>query len=61
MTDSTELKQNIDHWKKLASLQRSISADADSWWNTYSQLCSYYVDINGKEWIVILLPAQLFV
>ena len=20
-------------------------------------MCSYYVDINGKEWIVVLLPS----
>ena len=58
MTDSTAPKQSVNPWKKLKSPKRSICEVPASWWNTYSQMCSYYVDIDGKEWIIILLPSQ---
>ena len=53
------MAQNVnlnDHdWKELPS-QVSVTLPSESWDKRHSTMCSYYIDINGKEWIVILLP-----
>ena len=57
MTDTSDPKQNTGPWKRLTSLTRI--KDPHLWWTNYTQMCSSYVDIRGKEWIAILLPSQL--
>ena len=55
---SKVVAQNVkihDHdWKELSS--RVSVFISETWNQRHSSMCSYYIDTNGKEWIVILLP-----
>ena len=53
MTSIKNQTQN-DVWKQLSSI--SVTQPPRSGTNVHCSICSYYVDIYEKEWIVILLP-----
>ena len=51
---STTVKKKVI-WKQLGPVNPQIPVNAKIY---HHSICSYYVDVNNKEWIVILLPVQ---
>ena len=56
MADVIDQKQST--WTKLSTLPIEKNALNAAWSHHTFSMCSYYVDVNDKEWIIILLPPQ---
>ena len=47
---------NSSKWKRLSSV--SVHLPLKTWKKHCYPMCSYYVDVDGKEWIIILVPPR---
>ena len=54
--DTQKRNENRSAWKKLESI--AITLQIRTWKKYCFKMCSYYIDTNGEEWIVILLPGE---
>ena len=59
MSHVTPQDDNQNSWKRLSSI--SLTLPSTSWTEHCYSMCSYYVDVYGKEWIIILVPPRSFV
>ena len=48
------MSSNENEWKRLATVP--VPSNSISWSQYSFTMCSYYIDVNDKEWIIILLP-----